>query len=437
MKANKKHRLLGAIFALSLVSIITACSNNQKCECEPCPKDSEQQSQSESSSEQHGDGYDEGYVDGYVDGHSEGHDEGYEEGKEDGRQEGYEEGYNDGKEDQEGERVDYRTIHSNVQLEYLNNIDYSVLPNGINGSSENSKPLPLEFDVQESPLFNISEITNSTLRISEDRNFHNYVEVEGNNGHFEVYNQKINTKYYYYYFADTSHGTFFSEIKELFVKNEAPRLLNIDGVTNARDDGGWKIKGEDKYTKQGQLFRMGRLHTSGTKNITTDGIVAFKELGIKTEIDLRNSDDGNTTYQSAVDGVSYYNYQMYSDQSYFTNDANRTAIKQVLEAMGNANNYPIMFHCNIGTDRTGFISFIVNALLGVEERCLYQDYMMSNFGNIGGVRDTASIVNYISTLKNNYQGSNDLSVGAENYMLDLGVDAAKISVIKQVLLENN
>lgn len=381
--------------------------------------------------------YDDGYVDGYLKGYDEGKTSGYEEGFSDGKTEGLEEGYNQGKEDGKEEDKDNKSIHTTLQLQYLNNNDYSILPSAVTGNAENSKPLPLEFDVKESPLFDANDVTSSKLRISETNDFANYVEVDGDtNNHFEVYNLKINTKYYYYYWAVTSTGTFYSDIKEVFVKNEAPRLLNIDGVTNARDDGGWKIKGQDKYTKQGLMFRMGKLNSASSTSITAEGIASFKALGIRTEIDLRKSSDNPPT-TSAVDGVDYYNYPLSHDTNlgYFTDATNREGVKNVLELMSDSSKYPLMFHCNIGTDRTGFVSFIVNALLGVEEEYLYRDYMMSNYANIGGTRDIASISTYISKLKSDYDGSSNLSLGAKNYMLELGVSETNINNIKNILLE--
>ena len=416
---------------LSVSSFLIGCSNKnnnspEDKKDEPTPTDTTN--------------YDDGFVDGYLQGFNEGKtnglEEGYNNGKTDGYNEGYAQGKEDGKDEQEGvERIE-KSIHTALQLQYLNNNDYSILPVSVTGTSENSKPLPLELEVQESPLFSLSDITSSKLRISETNDFANYVEVDGDaNNHFQIYNVKINTKYYYYYSAVTASGTFISDVKQVFVKNEAPRLLDIDGVTNARDDGGWKIKGQDKYTKQGLMYRMGRLNTASSTSITASGIAAFKALGIKTEIDLRNSSDNPPT-ASVVEGVAYYNYALNhsSNNIYFTDTASKQSVKQVLELMADSTKYPLMFHCNIGTDRTGFISFIVNALLGVEEELLYRDYMMSNYANIGGTRDIASISTYITQLKNNYEGSSDLSLGAKNYMLSIGVSEANINNIKTIML---
>ena len=438
MKSKTKY--LTTITGLLLIAAMASCNGKNNCEIlSESDSDSETTSSETDTSydeDEYIDGYVEGYSDGYSDGQEEGYEDGYSDGQEDGYSEGYDDGYEDGKEDQEKLNHDYRSIHTEAQLEYLNSKNYRVVPEGIDGLSEKSKPLPLEFSIQESPLFDFSEITSSKLVISEDQNFTSSIEVDGNNAQFQVYNLKINTKYYYYYYAVTTHGTFYSDIKEVNVENEAPRLLNIDGVTNARDDGGWKITGEDKYTAQGVIYRTGRLHTSSSKNITTEGIKAIKALGIKTEIDLRGPEDNNDVYQSAVDGVTYYNCPMNLNNSFFTNESNRESIKDVLELLADKTNYPLMFHCSIGTDRTGFISFLINALAGVEEEFLYRDYLMSNYANIGGTRDDAAITNYIYTLKGDYEGVTDLSLGAKNYMLDLGLNETQINTIKDILLGN-
>ena len=434
---KEKTKLFTLIVGLLLVSTLASC--NSKNECQTSNEDSQSEgSTSEQQSESSEDEYISGYVDGYSEGHEEGYSEGYEDGYSDGQDDGHEEGYSDGYEDGlEDAKTDYRTIHTADQLAYLNKEDYKTVQDGVDGQSEKSRPLPLEFSMQESPLFETSDIVSSKLRISEDSNFANYVEVDGDDCHFEVYNLKINTKYYYYYFGEDTHGvTYYSDVKTVFVKNEAPRLLKIEGVTNARDDGGWKIKGEDKYTKQGLIYRMGQLHQSTTTYITEEGIKEFKALGIKTEIDLRLTTQ-NSVYESAVDGVTYYNYPMNENvNTFFTDSNNRESIKNVLTLMANKNNYPLMFHCTIGTDRTGFISFLINALAGVEAEYLYRDYLMSNFANIGGSRDYQAIDNYIKTLKGSYDGITDLSDGAKNYMLDIGLTENEINNIKDIMLGN-
>ena len=434
---KKQAEFLTAIMSVMLTITLAGCkgkNSNASTGGDSSGGDSSSGQQSLPDDDAYINGYVEGYSDGYNDGKTSGSEEGYEQGFEEGHEEGYDEGYEQGKEDQEKLDHDYRTIHTAERLQYLNSENYKVVPEGINGSSEKSKPVPLVFSVQESPLFTFSEVTSSTLVLSEENSFTHYTSVDGVDCEFQIDNLKINTKYYYYYYAETTHGTFYSDIKEFFVNNEAPRLVNIDGVTNARDDGGWKVSGEDKYTKQGIIYRMSRLHTASTTFITAKGIQQFQDLGIKTEIDLRNTDDSIGDLESKVPGVAYQNYPMDLSNSFFTDDDNRDSIKDTLKLMSNKDNYPLMFHCSIGTDRTGFISFIINALAGVEERDLYRDYLMSNYANIGGARDHAAITNYLNFLKADYEGVNDLSNGAKNYMLDLGLTKGEINNIKGILL---
>ena len=245
---KKQTELLTLLLSAFLTITITGCNNknNQSSETSSSSAGTtSSEQQSDTGDDEYISGYVEGYSDGYHDGQSSGYEDGYNDGKsegyEDGHDKGYEEGYEDGKEDQDILDHDYRSIHTDAQLEYLNSENYKAVPEGVNGLSELSKPKALEFAIPESPLFDFSEVTSSKLRISEDNKVTNYIEVNGDNCTFQVENLKVNTKYYYYYYAETTHGTFYSDIKEVFIKNEAPRLLNIDGVTNSRDDGGWKI----------------------------------------------------------------------------------------------------------------------------------------------------------------------------------------------------
>ena len=77
---------------------------------------------------------------------------------------------------------------------------------------------------------------------------------------------------------------------------------------------------------------------------------------------------------------------------------------------------------------------MLNALAGVQEECLYQDYLMSNYGNIGSGRDRGAIDYYITTLRGTYQGGSDLSLGARNYLSSIGVSDNTIDTIKGILL---
>ena len=41
--------------------------------------------------------------------------------------------------------------------------------------------------------------------------------------------------------------------------------------------------------------------------------------------------------------------------------------------------YPIFYHCRIGTDRTGYTTYLLLGLLGAYEEDIYRDYLRSNW----------------------------------------------------------
>lgn len=216
------------------------------------------------------------------------------------------------------------------------------------------------------------------------------------------------------------------------------------------------------------MFRGGRLNESypdgwikggddtGYKvnpEITADGIKAFKKLGIKTEIDLRekgqNGYPGTTdevTY-SMVDGVNYIAIPMDGGADV---EISKEQIKAFFTVLADRNNYPMYYHCNIGTDRTGMVTYLLNALLGVSDHDLYIDYMFSNFGVIAKPSKQVSnptrkelfdLTTYNKSKKKggaayrvNFYDGDTLAKQAENCLLDCGVTAEQIAAIKAIML---
>ncbi len=114
---------------------------------------------------------------------------------------------------------------------------------------------------------------------------------------------------------------------------------------------------------------------------------------------------------------------------------NTEMVKRIFsDILSKRENYPLIFHCSIGTDRTGMIAFLVNGLLGVDINDLYRDYLFSNFGDIGGDRNVIGITfNYVATIQNTK--GNTLSEKIENYLLSIGVKQEEINSIRAILSE--
>ena len=349
-------------------------------------------------------------------------------------------------------------IHSVKQMEYLFSGDPASLDSEIDGKHEYSRPEPVTLRWSDK-----SKGASYVVEVSEKEDFSEKLTYTAKNTNAKIYNLKIATKYFWRVkHADKGN---YSATGTFSTVDYGPRNLYVDGVTNVRDTGGWKTK-DGGRVKQGLLYRSGRLNNSYPEGwvkggddtgyefeaeITAEGARVMKEeLKIRTEIDFRTRDrngypgttDEDETLFSAVDGVNYLSVPM--DGSADIN-ANKAAIKVVFEILSDESNYPIVYHCNIGTDRTGMVAFLLNALCGVEEEDLYFDYMFSDFGTIAlpspqvsnperkELTDLTGTKGAAGRVKA-YAG-NTLAEKAENCLKDCGIDEETYLRVKSILTQ--
>ncbi len=178
----------------------------------------------------------------------------------------------------------------------------------------------------------------------------------------------------------------------------ATRNINIPGIQNFRDLGGYHAYALHKRVRWGMLYRAGK--------IDRPGVSATEELhriGIKTIIDLR----GNTGAPSRPDprekdfrvvripletgnleGIlkDIQARKVNSDTVYrIVERINRKMIthrtkelRQVFDVLLDKQNYPLVMHCTSGKGTTGIVSALVLAALGINEETIMNDYQLSN-----------------------------------------------------------
>lgn len=326
-----------------------------------------------------------------------------------------------------GNKIPTYKIHTEKQSEYLSG-EYGFYMKYATGKEELGRPEPIKIDLskkyENSDRFFLSE--------KEDMSDAREYEI-GKDGTVTLYNLKIATTYFYSLKNETQ------EKMQASFKTEdmAPRNLYIDGVTNVRDIGGWK-NDSGVPVKQGMLFRSAKFNADESTEIliSEEGIQTLtEELGIKTEIDLRTSDDnenGGITHSVLGDNVSYIQIPFVSGGNIVL--LNKDKIKAIFTILGNEENYPIVFHCSIGTDRTGMIAFLINSLLGVSEEDLYKDFLFSNFGDIGRMRAPSIIETYMDTVRMNKAAT--LKENTEEYLISIGVDREDIDALRRILSDD-
>ena len=317
------------------------------------------------------------------------------------------------------------SIHTELQANYLAG-DYKLIRSYGKGVEELSKPKSITISWKAS-----KEVENYKFYLSEKEDFTDARVYETSVNQVELKNLKINITYYWYVEYLVTNDK--SDVKTFIINCNAPRNIDIDGVTNVRDIGGYSLG--DSYTNQGLIYRSARFNENETTTnlITEAGIKEMVDvLKIKTELDLRKTEDnenGGLTNSPLGESVNYVSIPMNTGGNYMV--INEGVLKDIFKIFGDINNYPIVIHCSIGTDRTGAICFLINSLLGVNEDNLYQDYLFSNFGNIGGNRMPSTIDDYIKII-NRIEGST-FKEKTYNYLIKNNVDVEDINNLINIM----
>lgn len=272
----------------------------------------------------------------------------------------------------------------------------------------------------------------SEIRVSLHPDFTDSTVVYASDGCAKVYNLLLGTTYYCQINAPKKKGGTFTFTTD----DRAPRNLYVDGVTNVRDLGGWPTA-DGKKVRQGLIIRSSKFNADESDElvITAEGIETMtRELKVRTEIDLRTVDDnenGGITKSPLGDTVNYISIPFQSGGNIML--LNRESMPELFSILGNEDNYPIVFHCSIGTDRTGAVAFLINGLLGVSKEDLYRDYLFSNFGNIGKLRTPSIINTYYDTV--DMTAGSTLSEKIYNWLVGSGVAEEDLMNIKEILKE--
>lgn len=213
--------------------------------------------------------------------------------------------------------------------------------------------------------------------------------------------KRINANYNGYITEDPKPGSrvyFYIKTSSGAAVTVAERKVNLKGAFNFRDLGGYKTT-DGKTVKWGKLFRGEELG-----NLTAADIKTIQEMGLKTVVDYRTdaevnakpdpvipgiqnirTDSGNAgsaadmnamvasgmmkDEATAVQMLAGFNKQMVDDPKFYV---------QLMELLNDPANIGLVQHCTAGKDRTGLGSAIILLALGVDEKTVMEDYLLSN-----------------------------------------------------------
>ena len=281
-------------------------------------------------------------------------------------------------------------IHTANQLKYLNlqkeyysmtksDLDNCDAKGNKNVSTPEQTELSWEFIAPEG-----YEVKNFTLVFSQNMDLSNPYTVQGTkNPSIKFYNSFLGTNYFKIVANFTSGDTQSSDVKAFKVTEQAPRNLYVGNMPNCRDMGGRTTYAGGKI-KQGLIYRTsGSKFDNSTPSDSEAQDILKNTLRVKTEINVANS----TTNNVNLDGTKVENaYMAYGAVPYSNLARNSVRIRQVMDILAEESNYPVFYHCRIGTDRTGITGVMINGLLGVPFNEAIQDYGFSNFAPIDNQR---------------------------------------------------
>lgn len=170
------------------------------------------------------------------------------------------------------------------------------------------------------------------------------------------------------------------------------RTLEFEGCVNFRDLGGYR-------TLDGRMVAWRRLfRADGLNKLTPTDRALLVELGLTTVIDLRTLDEAAQRGSFPVDEVPVrYVGLPLTDVLPATEDlpewreadyvADRygamvaeggPVLTEAIRVLASTEALPAVMHCSAGKDRTGVLSALVLAFLGVPDETIVEDYALSS-----------------------------------------------------------
>jgi protein-tyrosine phosphatase len=177
------------------------------------------------------------------------------------------------------------------------------------------------------------------------------------------------------------------------------RAALMVGAPNFRDLGGYSSR-DGKRVAWRKVFRSGSL-----AQLNDADLEKMKELGIKTIVDFRGTDEAALEPSRCPEGVTIIHLPVGvghidtasimqhlmsgaidSAQSIaFMKETNRlfvtdfaTQYREFFRILLQPERYPLVFHCTAGKDRTGFAAAMLLSALDVEWDTIMEDYLLTN-----------------------------------------------------------
>ena len=329
-------------------------------------------------------------------------------------------------------------IHSELQWQYLcdewGSIKTYVPKTNASGKNPGNLSSPRGLIL---PFDDVEDGDTYYIEISKEANFEHSKIVTSTEKSYAFKSAELGTTYYYRA-ANSEEGLATATVKNKAAAMVAPRNIEVGGVVNFRDIGGWKTSlVENGYIKQGLYYRCGefnKTNAANAKNITAEGKALVKELGIKVDIDMRDSYNvdrlnGKSPASSDDWEITVVKGSIPSGTESTRFSGFESQYKTIFEKIAEADKAPIALHCANGADRTGIVCYFLLALLGASEEDCGRDYSFTRFAGERDVDHTVEFDGWVSATK--ALEGDTLAEKMKNHLLSKGISEDTLETIRE------
>ncbi len=236
------------------------------------------------------------------------------------------------------------------------------------------------------------------------------------------------TRYYWWVEAENGDETVRSEVGTVDIM-WGPRMVTVGGSYNCRDMGGW-LASDGRRIKEGIVYRTAHLDTLTEAGRST----LLEDFGVKTDLDLRAGAASEYGYLNGVGPLGPTAQFINVSGVNYAPALTASGTKDALKVFADIDNYPIVFHCLGGADRTGTLAVLLEALCGCSEQICVADFELTS--GRGRTHTTyGSFAGLMSSLKG-YSGAT-LQDKSKNVMKGLGLTEMEISNIYSILMSDS
>lgn len=230
--------------------------------------------------------------------------------------------------------------------------------------------------------------------------------------------------------------------------NRMPKSI-LESTMNTRELGMYRIQGTKNYTLSNRIYR-----SDMCESLSASDKKLLLDRDITTIIDLRSEQEAETKpsafssdsdfivfHYPIVEGMLPPNSLEAVPVSYME-IAHADCVKEVFKTIADANG-GVLFHCTAGKDRTGVVSAILLALVGVSDEDIVYDYAISREFNKQRLEaylkehpeidkdivlaNEKSMYGFLRMLREKYNS-------VDQYLRDIGISEYEIQELKSKLI---